>query len=86
MGFSDGRATAYDEYGRRPWDPDYKQPPKNQPDEWFTFHKFQGEFARLFGPYRRGRIFSTNGLEREKDPDDFHSYHLSLEHPRKNRG
>jgi hypothetical protein len=83
MGFSDGRATAFDEYGRRPWDPEYKQPPKDQPDEWYTFHKFQGEFARIFGPYRRGRIFSTNGLEREKDPEDFHKYHLGLEHPRR---
>ncbi len=78
MGFKDGTATAFDEYGRRPWDPDYKRPVKG-PDEWYTFHKFQGEFARLFGPYRRGRTFEVSGLGPEKDSDDFHKYHLSLE-------
>src|SRR6266478_9036334 len=72
MGFKDGTATAFDEYGRRPWEADYKKPGKKGPDEWYTFHKFQGEFARLFGPYRRGRIFQVNGLEREKDDDEFH--------------
>jgi hypothetical protein len=78
MGFRDGSATAFDEYGRRPWDPDYKQPSKDRPDEWYTFHKFQGEFARLLGPYRRGRSFHVSGLESEKDTDYLHNYHLSV--------
>jgi len=82
MGFKDGTATAFDEYGRRPWDPNYKRPMKG-PDEWYTFHKFQGEFARLFGPTRRGRANHGTGLDREEDPEDFHKYHLSLENPRK---
>ena len=81
MGFRDGTATAFDEYGRRPWDPNYKQRSDQAPDEWFTFQKFQGEFARLHGPFRRGRIFQVNGLEQEMDSDEFHKYHLSLEKP-----
>ena len=81
MGFRDGTATAFDEYGRRPWDPNYKQRSDQAPDEWFTFQKFQGEFARLHGPFRRGRIFQVNGLEQEMDSDEFHEYHLSLEKP-----
>lgn len=83
MGFKDGTATAFDEYGRRPWDPNYKQPTRGGPDEWYTFHKFQGEFARLFGRKRRGRACHGATLDREEDPEDFHQYHLSLEKPRR---
>jgi hypothetical protein len=79
MGFRDGTATAFDEYGRRPWDPDYKKPVKDSPDEWHTFHKFQGEFARLFGRKRRGRASHGTGLDRKEDSEEFHKYHLSLE-------
>jgi hypothetical protein len=92
MGFSDGTATAFDEYGRRPWDPDYRRP-TDGPDEWQTFHKFQGEFASLIGPHRRGRAFRENGLEPEKDTDYLHNYHLSIgnrkrraEHVQRDRG
>jgi hypothetical protein len=83
MGFRDGTATAFDEYGRRPWDPDYKQSVKGGPDEWYTFHKFQGEFARLFGPKRRGRASHGTSLDPEEDSEEFHRYHLSLEKPRR---
>jgi hypothetical protein len=79
MGFKDGSATAFDEYGRRPWEADYKQPTKEGPNEWYTFHRFQGEFARLFGRKRRGRASHGTGLDREEDGEEFHNYHLSLE-------
>ena len=82
FGFKDGTATGFDEYGRRPWEVGYKQPPEG-PDEWYTFHRFQGEFARLFGPYRRGRTLEFGHLGPEKDSDEFHRYHLSLEKPRR---
>jgi hypothetical protein len=32
IGYQDGRATAFDEYGRRPWDPDFK----GQKAAWMT--------------------------------------------------
>jgi len=48
-------------------------------DDWNTFHCFQGEFARLFGPYRRGRSFGHMSLDDERDSDDYHRYHLGLE-------
>jgi Protein of unknown function (DUF4238) len=83
MGFRDGTATAFDEYGRRPWDPDYKKPVKDSPDEWHTFLKFQGEFAWLFGRKRRGRASHGTGLDREEDSEDFHKYHLSLDKRRR---
>jgi hypothetical protein len=81
FGFKDGSATGFDEYGRRPWQNDYKQPSGR--DEWHTFLRFQGEFARLFGPYRRGRTFELGHLSGERDSDDFHRYHLSLEKRRR---
>jgi hypothetical protein len=79
MGFKDGTATAFDEYGRRPWESDYKQPSRDTPDEWHTFHKFRGEFARLFGQYRRGRSFHMGHLDPEKDSDMLHNYHLNAQ-------
>jgi hypothetical protein len=83
MGFKDGTATGFDEYGRRPWEAGYRQPSKESPDEWDTFSRFQGEFARLFGPYRRGRTFQFGRLDAERDSTEFHNYHLSLEKRRR---
>ncbi len=79
--FKDGSATGFDEYGRRPWQRDYKA--GSAQDERHTFDRFQGEFARLFGPYRRGRTFEFGYLSEERDSDDFHSYHLTLEKQRR---
>ncbi|MBA3354322.1 MAG: DUF4238 domain-containing protein [Blastocatellia bacterium] len=78
MGFKDGSATAYDAYGRRPWERDYKQASADSPDEFYTSEKFKGEFARLFGPYRRGRSFEMGHLCPEKDTDYLHNYHVNF--------
>ena len=83
FGFRDGSATGFDEYGRRPWQRDYKEPPREGPDERHTFERFQGEFARLQGPFRRGRTFEFGRLGAEKDSDEFHRFHLSLEKRRR---
>ncbi len=65
-------------HGRRPWDRDFKGE-GSVDDDWNTFHCFQGEFARLFGPFRRGRASSVMRLDDERDSDDYHKYHLGLE-------
>ena len=57
MGFTDGSAIGFDEYGRRPWEKDYKQ--RDGANEWNSFHRFRGEFARLFGPISRGRAMDS---------------------------
>jgi hypothetical protein len=75
--YKDGSSTAFDEYGRRPWQRDFRKNPG--PDEWQTFHRFQGEYARLFGPYRRGKTFEDGYLSEERDSDELYKYHLSLE-------
>jgi hypothetical protein len=49
IGYDDKRVDAFDEYGRKPWHSDYKDQ-KRHKDEWESFHAFQGEYARLFGP------------------------------------
>jgi len=86
IGHNDGSVSAYDEYGRRPWQQDYgKESKHGGGDEFKTLYRFKGEFARLFGPYRRGRTFEVMSLDRERDDDEFHQYHLGLEKRRKNK-
>ena len=68
----------YDEYGRRPGQSGFKDEARFE-REWRSFHRFQGEFARLFGPRRRGRSFQFMSLDREEDEEEFHQYHLGLE-------
>ena len=82
MGFAKGGSDSFDEYGRKAWDKDFEDPVRMSRD-WETFHAFQGEYARLFGPYRRGRSFEFARDVPERDSDDYHNYHLTLE--KKNR-
>ena len=78
IGYSKGRADFFDEYGRKPWQKDYNNK-RQQEEEWRTFHVFQGEFARVFGPRRRGRSYDIGRLDNEEDSPEYHAYHLSLE-------
>ncbi|CAM2178468.1 DUF4238 domain-containing protein [Burkholderia orbicola] len=78
IGYEDGSGESMDEYGRRPWQKGYSGEAKNRAD-WETFHAFQGEYARLFGPKRRGRSFEIGRLSNAEDTADFHEYHLKLE-------
>jgi len=80
MGFSDGTTAAIDEYGRRPWQPGFGGRVSNEQDEWHTFNKFRGEFARLVGPYRRGRAYGIDRLDPERDSDMLHNSFLNYGH------
>lgn len=82
IGHRDGTASHYDEYGRRPWHTDYAIE-ERKGLEALMLYRFKGEFARLFGPYRRGRSFQGMRLEEERDSDDLHQYFLSLESRKK---
>jgi hypothetical protein len=78
IGYENGRSDAIDEYGRRPWHKDYND--KTRHDyEWKTFLAFQGEYARLFGPKRRGLTFEFCKKDKIEDSADYHAYHLKLE-------
>jgi hypothetical protein len=80
IGFNDGSSAKFDEYGRRPWEKGY-----GSLSEAESLYRFQGEFARLYGPYRRGRSCQTGRLDNERDDEEFHQYHLSFEGRRAKR-
>jgi hypothetical protein len=76
IGYEGGGGDAFDEYGRRPWQKGYKE--KGGSTESRTLRAFQGEFARLYGPKRRGMSDDFGGRESDTDDADFHQYHLDL--------
>jgi hypothetical protein len=78
IGYDNKRSDAFDEYGRKPWQEGYGDDARAD-REWKSFHRFQGEFARLFGPKRRGRCFEFHRLGPEEDDPKSHANHLSLE-------
>ncbi|MES2953197.1 MAG: DUF4238 domain-containing protein [Patescibacteria group bacterium] len=73
-----GGSGAMDEYGRLPGNPDFEAE-TTKGKEYQTLPWFQGEFAKLFGPYRRGRCMQALTIEKECDSEDFHRYHLGLQ-------
>lgn len=78
IGYDNGRSEAYDEYGHRPWQKGYRK--KLKGDEFRTLYAFQGEFARLFGPRRRGMNDNFGGRKpNDTDSAEFHRYHLDQE-------
>jgi hypothetical protein len=84
VGYEGGGGEAWDEYGRRPGQPGYDDE-KQRAKEHDTTYAFKGEYARVFGPRRRGIGFD-HGKPRLVDSDDYHKYHLSLEGKFKPRG
>ncbi len=84
IGYDDKRSDFFDEYGRKPWHEDYNDKERSE-YEWETFHAFQGEYARLFGPKRRGTSFEFGSKPESEDSEDYHKYHLSLEQKCKTR-
>lgn len=79
IGYKDNRADWFDAYGRKPWQPGYND--KDQHDEeWETFHAFRGEYARVFGPKRRGLSYEFGRLDKEEDDPEYHAHHLKSEH------
>lgn len=88
MGFENGARDAIDAYGRRPGQPGYQKDVDNE--EWRAFQAFRGEFARVFGPKRRGRSFEFD-KEIFEDSPEFHAHTVRMEsyykpkHPRSRR-
>jgi hypothetical protein len=80
IGYRSGAVDHFDAYGRRPWQKDYGKESQER-REFRTLYRFKGEFARRFGPYRRGVTWDDH---EPRDSDDMHEYHLSLDPQGKN--
>jgi len=79
IGYDDGHpADIFDSYGRRPGQPGFKDESLSN-KERKTHYAFQGEYARMFGPKRRGTAASFGAADKTEDSPDFHQWHLSLE-------
>jgi hypothetical protein len=77
IGYKGGGGAAFDEYGRRPWQEGYHRDVDET--ESRTLYAFQGEYARLFGPKRRGTSDALGKKRDDVDRPDYHQYHLELE-------
>jgi hypothetical protein len=77
IGYEGGGGETFDEYGRRPGQKGFRK--DADATESRTLRAFQGEFARLFGPTRRGVNDGPGGRHDKVDDPDFHQYHLDLE-------
>ena len=86
IGHKHGPPDVRDEYGRPPNDPNFSDRSRRN-REYNTFSSFQGEFARKFGPERRGVSFQYGRVSDKMDTPELHEYHLSMEkkRPRKSR-
>ena len=78
VGYENGPSNVFDEYGRRPGQQGFKDQ-KRRSKEWDTHLAFQGEFARVFGPKRRGMGFDFGANCSDTDSPEFHKQNLSLE-------
>lgn len=79
IGYKDGAATAFDEYGRRPWESAYKDE-KRADQEQVSFRRFEGEYARLYGRKLRGQNSEFfDRPKREEVSEELHQAHLEQE-------
>ncbi|HTE57195.1 MAG TPA: DUF4238 domain-containing protein [Verrucomicrobiae bacterium] len=74
-----GTKWAVDSYGRRPNDPLFSKDDLPTDLSKSPLYRFKGEFARRFGPTRRGVTLEIGELGSEQDTDTMHEYHLSLQ-------
>ncbi|MDP9178630.1 MAG: DUF4238 domain-containing protein [Gemmatimonadota bacterium] len=81
--YGGGRSEAFDPYGRQPAQHGYGKPASA--DDSDSLLAFQGEYARVFGPKRRGLTFQVGRTTRDEDSPEFHAYHLALEAKHKGR-
>lgn len=85
FGYDDGRRADWtDAYGRKPWQKGYNDNAASD-IEWITFHAFQSEFARIFGPKRRGQTYEYGSLDKEEDSPEYHASLLRQEQEYKRR-
>src|SRR5260370_41553880 len=77
-GYDHRRGDRFDSYGRRPGQGGFKDESLAE-RERKTHYAFQGEYARIFGPKRRGTSQRVGAFDKTEDSPGFHQWHLSLE-------
>lgn len=77
-GFANGGKFAVDSYGRTPRDPDFGKSEFNGDMNESPLYSLKGEFARRFGPTRRGRTVGHADMDPEVDNVSTHEYYLTL--------
>jgi len=77
VGYADGSAASMDGQGRLPGDPNFGLESRSL-EEMQALAKFKAEFARLYGPKRRGRSLDGGQLDPECDDEATHQRHLNL--------
>jgi hypothetical protein len=81
--YGNGSVDAFDIYGRKPWQEGYEDKALLE-RESKAFQAFKGEYARKFGPLRKG--VSGEFGNREKiiiDTPEYHAYHTAIPKYRK---
>lgn len=86
MMFENGKSLAVDEYGRHPWEPGYSGDRRTPGPDWNSYHRFQGEFSRLFGARRRGRSFRGAKLDEPALSEEYFNSLLRGEQIHRGRG
>lgn len=76
VGYADGSTASMDGQGRLPGQPEFGRESRSR-DEMRALAKFKAEFARLYGPRRRGRSLAGAQLDPECDDEATHERHLS---------
>ena len=78
MGYADGSAESMDGQGRLPGHPEFGLESRSL-KEMEALAKFKAEFARLYGPRRRGRSLEGGRMDPECDDEATHNRHLALD-------
>ena len=78
IGYEGGGSSAFDEYGRRPWQRDYEKSDQGG-GRSARYTVFKANSPAYLDRRRRGQSESLGGRRKEIDSDDFHQYHLDLE-------
>lgn len=76
VGYDNGRADAWNEYGQRPWEQGYKDD-KRFDRETKTLYRFQDEFVARFGPDWRGWSHSFGNEGPRTDSPESYERHVT---------
>jgi hypothetical protein len=77
IGYEDGSADGFSEYGHKPWEAGYKDE-RRFAMESKALRRFQGEWAKRFGPNFRGSSFQFHRTPPHHDSSDHHNHLLEI--------